>query len=168
MVYSEDAGITAQSVPSWWRTWGSYRNGLGSPEEVACIRRNHHSVASPGPRAYRWAPLAFPANPIGGDQMTRRQRPSRPTAGDLSELLGGLHSGGGTSHEDFEAVLAELRRSVRLPVDAHVIGEPVVVLQVRYSGNIHRGLVATVRREDGSEHDVALGMFEKRGPRNGL
>ena len=88
--------------------------------------------------------------------MSGRQRSARPTAGDLSELLGELHSQGGTVHDDFEAALAEFRRSVQLPADAHVIGEPVVVQRVRYSGNVHRGLVATVRREDGGEHDVAL------------
>lgn len=44
---------------------------------------------------------------------------------------------------------------VALPVDGFVIGEPVSVIAVDYDGNERRGLTATCRREDGSEHVVA-------------
>ena len=44
---------------------------------------------------------------------------------------------------------------VALPADASVVGEPVTVLEIDYDGNERRGLTATCRREDGSEHIVA-------------
>jgi hypothetical protein len=44
---------------------------------------------------------------------------------------------------------------VVVPCDAHVIGEPVSVIEFDYDGNERRGLTARCRREDGSEHVVA-------------
>jgi hypothetical protein len=46
---------------------------------------------------------------------------------------------------DFEAAA---RAEVVLPADAHVIGEPVTVTQVRYSGVARAGLLATCKRGD--------------------
>jgi hypothetical protein len=46
---------------------------------------------------------------------------------------------------DFEA---SARAEVVLPADAHVIGEPVTVTLVRYSGGARAGLLATCRRGD--------------------
>ena len=46
--------------------------------------------------------------------------------------------------------------NVQLPADGFVIGEPVSVLEVDYDGNERRGLTAKCRREDGSEHVVAV------------
>jgi len=43
---------------------------------------------------------------------------------------------------------------VSLPADGFVIGEPVVVVKIDYDGNERRGLTATCRRADGSEHVV--------------
>jgi len=45
---------------------------------------------------------------------------------------------------------------VKLPADGFVIGEPVSVIEVDYDGNERRGLTARCRREDGSEHVVAV------------
>ena len=45
---------------------------------------------------------------------------------------------------------------VELPADGFVIGEPVSVIAVDYDGNARRGLTAKCRREDGSEHVVAV------------
>ncbi len=45
---------------------------------------------------------------------------------------------------------------VQLPADGFVIGEPVSVIAVDYDGNERRGLTARCRREDGSEHVVAV------------
>ena len=46
--------------------------------------------------------------------------------------------------------------NVELPADGFVIGEPVSVFEVDYDGNERRGLTARCRREDGSEHVVAV------------
>lgn len=40
------------------------------------------------------------------------------------------------------------------PSDGFVIGEPVSVIEFAYDGNARRGLTATCRRKDGSEHVV--------------
>lgn len=45
---------------------------------------------------------------------------------------------------------------VELPADGFVIGEPVSVIAVDYDGNERRGLTAGCRREDGSEHVIAV------------
>ena len=46
--------------------------------------------------------------------------------------------------------------NVKLPADGFVIGEPVSVIEVDYDSNERRGLTARCRREDGSEHVVAV------------
>ena len=46
--------------------------------------------------------------------------------------------------------------NVELPADGFVIGEPVSVIEVDYDGNERRGLTARCRREDGTEHVVAV------------
>jgi hypothetical protein len=43
---------------------------------------------------------------------------------------------------------ASARAEVALPADAHVIGEPVTVTQIRYSGGARAGLLATCKRGD--------------------
>lgn len=43
---------------------------------------------------------------------------------------------------------ASARAEVVLPADAHVIGEPVTVTQIRYSGDARGGLLATCKRGD--------------------
>lgn len=46
--------------------------------------------------------------------------------------------------------------NIELPADGFVIGEPVSVIEIDYDGNERRGLTAKCRREDGSEHVVAV------------
>ena len=76
-------------------------------------------------------------------------------------------------HADLDALIAEitldaygvdeqlwafrqiLEDEVSLPADGFVIGEPVSVLLIDFDGNERRGLTATCRREDGSEHVIA-------------
>lgn len=57
-----------------------------------------------------------------------------------------------TAQTDDAGALAELEASARavfvLPADAHVIGEPVTVTQIRYSGVARAGLLATCKRGD--------------------
>jgi hypothetical protein len=53
-----------------------------------------------------------------------------------------------------------IEAAVVLPLDVHVIGEPVVIVAVEYDGNARRGLVAHCRREDGSEYRIGLADVE--------
>ena len=58
--------------------------------------------------------------------------------------------------EKLWAFLQAIGDNVELPADGFVIGEPVSVIDVDYDGNERRGLTARCRREDGSEHVVAV------------
>jgi hypothetical protein len=58
--------------------------------------------------------------------------------------------------EKLWAFLQAFGDNVELPADGFVIGEPVSVIDVDYDGNERRGLTARCRREDGSEHVVAV------------
>ena len=58
--------------------------------------------------------------------------------------------------EQFWAFRQAFEDNVDLPADGFVIGEPVSVIEVDYDGNERRGLSARCRREDGSEHVVAV------------
>jgi hypothetical protein len=61
---------------------------------------------------------------------------------------------------DDDAQLRALHRAIcdglALPMDVHVVGEPVSLVAVDYDGHHRRGLVACCHREDGSEHRVAF------------
>jgi hypothetical protein len=58
--------------------------------------------------------------------------------------------------EKLWAFLQTIEDSLEPPADGFVIGVPVSVIAVDYDGNERRGLTARCRREDGSEHVVAL------------
>lgn len=53
-----------------------------------------------------------------------------------------------------------IEAAVVLPLDVHVVGEPLVLVSIEYDGNTRRGLVARCRREDGSEHRISLADVE--------
>lgn len=55
---------------------------------------------------------------------------------------------------------------VQFPVDASVVGQPVVVDGVEYEGNERRGLVARCRRDDGRSFRIGLAdlRFAKANP----
>jgi hypothetical protein len=56
----------------------------------------------------------------------------------------------------FQAFGQLIKDTVNLPADGFVIGEPIVITAIEYSGNARRGLTAACRREDGSDHVIAL------------
>ncbi len=59
-------------------------------------------------------------------------------------------------NEKLSAFRQAFADNVKLPADGFVIGEPISVIEVGYDGNERRGLTARCRREDGSEHVVAV------------
>lgn len=62
--------------------------------------------------------------------------------------------------EELWAFRQTFEDNVELPADGFVIGEPVSVIEIEYDGNERRGLTAKCRREDGSEHVVAIPEVE--------
>ncbi len=65
---------------------------------------------------------------------------------------------------DDDGQLRALHRAIEaavvLPLDVHVVGEPMVLVAIEYDGNARRGLVARCRREDGIEHRIGLADVE--------
>ena len=67
------------------------------------------------------------------------------------------HAGAGGTTDDAElrAFEAPAAADVQLPIDAHVIGEPVTVTKIRYAGVPRIGLLATCQRGERA-YDVGL------------
>ncbi len=70
----------------------------------------------------------------------------------LHEILIDAHG----DDEQLWALRQAFEDNVPLPVDAFIIGEPISVVEIDYDGNTRRGLTARCRRQDGSEHVVAV------------
>jgi hypothetical protein len=71
----------------------------------------------------------------------------------VTEITAAVHR----DDDQLREFLQALEEHVALPADGFVIGEPVCVIRFNYGGNTRRGLTATCRRRDGSEHVVAAG-----------
>ena len=54
------------------------------------------------------------------------------------------------------ALFQGIRDGLRLPLDVHVVGEPLSLAALEYDGNLRRGVVARCRRDDGTEYRVSL------------
>jgi hypothetical protein len=85
--------------------------------------------------------------------MTTWKRSASPNVAALLEEL--LVDACGDD-EQLTAIREGIVGALDLPVDVHVVGEPLSLIAVDYNGNPRRGLVARCRREDGSEHSVAF------------
>jgi hypothetical protein len=73
----------------------------------------------------------------------------------LDELIEAIGVDAYVDDEKLWAFRQAYEADVALPADGFVIGEPVVVIEIGYDGNVRRGLTAKCRRDDGSEHVVA-------------
>jgi hypothetical protein len=73
----------------------------------------------------------------------------------LDELIDELTADAGGEDDRFWAFQQACQSHLPLPCEASIIGEPVSLIGFDYDGNRRRGLIATCRRVDGSEHDVA-------------
>jgi hypothetical protein len=74
----------------------------------------------------------------------------------LDEMIEKITVDADGDNEKFWAFRQAFEDNVDLPADGFVIGEPVSVIEFDYDGNERRGLTARCRREDGSEHVVAV------------
>ena len=68
-----------------------------------------------------------------------------------------VHVGAGATTDDAElrAFEASAAADLQLPIDAHVIGETVTVMKIRYAGVPRIGLLATCQRGERA-YDVTL------------
>jgi hypothetical protein len=74
----------------------------------------------------------------------------------LHELIEDITVDAYGDDEKLWAFLQTFEDEVTLPANGFVIGEPVSVVEIDYDGNERRGLTARCRRENGSEHVVAV------------
>ena len=70
----------------------------------------------------------------------------------LEELLGDAHG----DDEQLTALSEGIGEALDLPLDVHVVGEPLSLLAVNYDGNARRGFIGRCRREDTKTRDKKL------------
>ncbi|TDI36186.1 MAG: cytoplasmic protein [Acidobacteria bacterium] len=87
--------------------------------------------------------------------MGKRPLSDQASSAALDELLDEILTDAHGDDEQLWALCQAFEDNVTLPADAFIIGEPVSVVAIDYSGSAMRGLTAKCRREDGSEHVVA-------------
>lgn len=84
--------------------------------------------------------------------VTRKKR----TSTDVDELLAKLLVDAYGDDAQLTALCERIVGALDLPIDVHVVGEPLSLSAVDYDGNSRRSLVARRRREDDGEHRVAF------------
>jgi hypothetical protein len=84
--------------------------------------------------------------------MANRKKPPSDAGTLLEEMLVDAYG----DDEQLWALCEGIVDAFDLPMDVHVVGEPLSLVAVDYDGNPRRGLVARCLRDDGSEHRVAL------------
>lgn len=82
-----------------------------------------------------------------------RTRGDRP---ELDRLVEEITVDAYGEDEELWAFRQAFEDEIALPADAFVIGEPVSLTDIDYGGNPRRGLMARFRREDGTEHVIAV------------
>ncbi len=85
----------------------------------------------------------------------RQKRSSEKEAAALDQLIAEIIVDAYGDDEQLWAFREAFEQNVDLPCDGFVIGEPVSVTAFDYDGNPRRGLIATCRRDDGSNHVMA-------------
>jgi len=75
---------------------------------------------------------------------------------DPETLLEGMLTDAHGDDEQLWALREGIEEGLDLPMDVHVVGEPLSLIAVDYDGNPRRGLTARCLREDGTEHRVTF------------
>jgi hypothetical protein len=88
--------------------------------------------------------------------MNQRNSKENKKLDDLDEMIEQITIDAYGDDEALCAFRQAFEDNVELPADGFVIGEPVSVIEVDYDGNERRGLTAKCRRENGSEHVLAV------------
>ena len=79
-----------------------------------------------------------------------------PDPNDFSTALEEMVVDANDDDEQLSAMQNAISEALDLPVDAFVLGDPVSLVEVAYDSNARRGLVARVKRVDGSQHELSL------------
>ena len=88
--------------------------------------------------------------------MSQRSHRGNKDLTSLDEMIEDITVDAYGDDEKLWAFLQAFADYVDLPVDGFVIGEPVSVIEIDYDGNERRGITAKCKREDGSEHVIAI------------
>lgn len=75
---------------------------------------------------------------------------------DFASLVQEITRDAHGEEEQLWAFIRAFEDNVILPADGFVLGEPVSVIGIGYDGNMRRGLTATCRKEDDTEHVISL------------
>jgi hypothetical protein len=75
---------------------------------------------------------------------------------DPETLLDGMLIDAHGDDEQLWALREGIEEGLDLPMDVHVVGEPLSLIAVDYDGNPRRGLTARCLREDATEHRVTF------------
>ncbi len=85
--------------------------------------------------------------------MPKRKKPlSKKVDALLTDILADAHS----ENEQLLALRDRIAGGLDLPMDIHVVDEPLSLVALDYDGNARRGLTALCRREDGNEHQISF------------
>lgn len=137
------------------------------PATKSSPRRQTHTWAlTPAARRKRAADDGFEIIAIlldaarAGGVPKRGDSPSRPSkkraaGAEKASTLATLIAGTKTDDAQLRALAAAAQREVALPADAFLIGEPVEVVTIEYSGHPRAGLSASCRRA-GENHHAGL------------
>lgn len=117
-------------------------NDIRPPDSRAPRRRDHRSYGG----VARQGRVRMPPMP------KRKQR----LPGDIDALLEELLVDAHGDDEQLWALREGIADALDLPMDVHVVGEPLLLVAVDYDGNPRRGLTAHCCRGDGSEHRVSF------------
>lgn len=74
----------------------------------------------------------------------------------VNDLLPKLTADAGGDDAQLAALARSIDEALEVPVDVHVVGEPLALLAIDYAGSPRRGIVARCRRENGAEYVVSL------------
>ncbi len=83
-----------------------------------------------------------------------------PTDKKIDLLLEDILGDASGEDEQLRAFLTAFQDGMAVPARGSVIGESVTVVMIDYTGNEQRGLLATIRKADGKEYEIALSDVE--------
>jgi len=138
-------------------------NAALSCSEIACTRSTR-TIETATPPAFRQTAVQGSSHvheqrKCRGDLVTATAHATSETP-DGERLLTQILGEGRDDDGQLWALHRAIQAAVALPLDVHVVGEPLVLVAVEYDGNARRGLVAQCRCGDGSEHRIGLADVE--------
>ncbi len=155
--FSEERGADAELAAA------SARKHQGIPAEVLTVQSYFSRRACAlGTRSWSHARCRDMVVASTEDGMNPKE-PNNDDKDPLDVLVAEITGSAQSDEERLRTFHAAFERTVRLPADGYVIGEPVSIVAVFFDGNVRRGLTALCRREDRSEHVVPVSQVTFAG-----